>query len=135
MPKFSNITVLGTIAFVSACITLCGLQGCADMEKFQKTSEIMGKASALPFDSVKWKTDKKIRDQMWSGLSLTLKGQTVDKVKEQLGNPDSSTGDTTSPEGQTLTWDMETAEGKTHMHLNVIMLNGTVDRVEMAMAK
>ncbi len=135
MPSFLKIKVLSAITFFSASVTLLGLQGCAEIEKFQKTSAIVGKASSLAFDPVKWKSDKTIRDQMCGGLSITLKGMTVDKVKQLLGNPDSSKGDTTSPEGQTLTWDMQTTEGKTHMYLNAIIINGAVDRIEMSMAK
>lgn len=135
MLKFSNITVLSAIALTSASVTLFGLQGCTEMQKFQKTSEIMGKASAVPFDPIRWKSDKKIRDQMWGGLSLVLKGMTIAKAKEQLGEPDSSSGDATSSEGMILTYDMQNAEGKAQMYLNVYVINGTVDRIETSLAK
>lgn len=136
MQNIAKISKLLGIIVVSATITVLALDGCSDLEKIQKTSEIMGKASSLPFDSVKWKGDKKIRDQMCGNLSLTLKGMSVDKVREMLGSPDSaSSGDASSAEGQTFTWDMLNSEGKTTMYLNVLIKEGVVDKTEMALAK
>lgn len=135
MQNIAKISKLAGIVLLSATVTVLALDGCSDLEKIQKTSEIMGKASSLPFDSVKWKSDKKIRDQMCGNLSLTLKNMPVDKAKDMLGSPDSTTGDAGSADGQTLTWDMQNNEGKTTMYLNLLVKDGLVDKTEMALAK
>ncbi|MBP7862270.1 hypothetical protein KA183_11350 [bacterium] len=135
MQNIAKISKLAGIVVLSATFTVLALDGCSDLEKLQKTSEIMGKASSLPFDSVKWKTDKKIRDQMCGNLSLTLKSMPVDKAKELLGSPDSTSGEAGSADGQTLTWDMHNSEGKTSMYLNLLVKDGLVDKTEMALAK
>jgi hypothetical protein len=135
MQNIAKISKLTGIVVLSATFTVLALDGCSDLEKLQKTSEIMGKASSLPFDSVKWKTDKKIRDQMCGNLSLALKNMPVDKARDMLGSPDSTTGDAGSADGQTLTWDMQNSEGKTSMYLNLLVKDGLVDKTEMALAK
>ncbi|MCW5821743.1 MAG: hypothetical protein KIT34_03010 [Cyanobacteria bacterium TGS_CYA1] len=136
MQNIAKISKLIGIIVISATFTVLALDGCSDLEKIQKTSEIMGKASSLPFDSVKWKGDKKIRDQMCGNLSLTLKGMPAAKVQEMLGTPDStSTGNASTAEGQTFTWDMQNSEGKTSMYLNILIKDGVVDKTEMALAK
>ncbi len=135
MQNIAKISKLAGIVLLSATVTILALDGCSDLAKIQKTSEIMGKASSLPFDSVKWKSDKKIRDQMCGNLSLTLKNMPVDKAKDMLGSPDSTSGDAGSPDGQTLTWDMQDSEGKTTMYLNLLVKDGLVDKTEMALPK
>jgi len=136
MQNIAKISKLTGIVVLSATFTVLSLDGCSDLAKIQKTSEIMGKASSLPFDSLKWKSDKKIRDQMCGNLSLALKSMPTDKVRDMLGSPDStSTGDAATAEGQTFTWDMQDSEGKTHMYLNVLIKDGVVDKTEMALAK
>ncbi len=135
MQNIAKVSKLAGIVLLSATVTVLALDGCSDLEKIQKTSEIMGKASSLPFDSVKWKTDKKIRDQMCGNLSLTLKNMPVDKARDMLGSPDSTSGDAGSADGQTLTWDMQNSEGKTSMYLNLLVKDGLVDKTEMALAK
>lgn len=135
MQNIAKISKLAGIVLLSATVTILALDGCSDLAKIQKTSEIMGKASSLPFDSVKWKSDKKIRDQMCGNLSLTLKNMPVDKAKDMLGSPDSTSGNAGSPDGQTLTWDMQDSEGKTTMYLNLLVKDGLVDKTEMALPK
>lgn len=135
MQNIAKISKLASIVLFSATVTVLALDGCSDLAKIQKTSEIMGKASSLPFDSVKWKSDKKIRDQMCGNLSLTLKNMPVDKARDMLGSPDSTSGDAASADGQTLTWDMQDSEGKTTMYLNLLVKDGLVDKTEMALAK